>query len=183
MQGNIAPYTFGVGLLGFANTGYLTTLIAGQDVEFNVKITTYHGGRFEFRLQDLGTTANADPDGSKWSTLPLLRVNSFSPACDNPSLCGVEPCVAEKTCAQIPMLPYGDHNGEYKIMVNIPANAATDHAVVQWRYITANSCHLTMVSCDQSEMFWNCAGAFTNTTTTACGVPFIVTCTQTSIIY
>jgi hypothetical protein len=224
MQENIGPYTFGSGQLGFANTGYLTTLVAGQDVEFNVKMTAYHGGRFEFRLQDLGTTANADPDGSKWSTLPLLRVNSFSPPCDNKEFCGVEPCIAEKTCAQIPMLPYGDHDGEYKMvkihmhssfhllidvfifpsrsllysfliiiyqfssssqMVTIPEDAATDHAVLQWRYVSANSCHLTKVSCDQSEIFWNCAGAFTYSTqptTNACGVPFIVTYTPTSIL-
>jgi hypothetical protein len=159
-QGGGGPYTWGsasFGRLGFANTGYMTTVNAGELVEFTVTMSTWHGGRFEYRLQDLGTTANADPDGSEWDSMPLLRVESFYPPCDSPSDCGVEPCVAEKTCAQIPMQPYGIHTGDYTMMVKIP-DYATEHAVIQWRYQSSNSCGGTMVSCDHSEKFWNCAG-------------------------
>jgi len=154
MQGGSSPYVFGSGALGFANTGIKTSFTAGELVPMEVIVTAHHGGRFEFRLQDVG--GNADPSGALWEFLPLLAVESFSPSCDDPRYCGVEPCVAAKTCAQVPMGPYGNHDGRYKMDIRIP-DITCDHCVLQWKYITANSCGGTKTSCDSSEKFWNCA--------------------------
>jgi hypothetical protein len=144
MQGNTGPYVFGDGALGFANTGYTTTLLAGQLVEFNIIVTAYHGGRFEFRLQNVGA-GTADPVGSQWSAQPLLTVESFSPTCDDPTYCGVELCVAAKTCSQVPLMPYGSHNGDYRMMVKVIDDArcfAPPFHLVTFTPVTFTPSHL-----------------------------------------
>jgi len=154
-QGGGGPYTHGNGALAYSSTGIKTTVTAGEVVDMEIKVAAYHGGRFEFRIQDVG--ASSDPDGSQWMSRPLLTVDSFSPICDNPVYCGVESCVATKTCAQLPMSSYGVHNGLYNIKVKIPNDLECNHCVLQWMWVTANSCGGSKVSCDQSEHFWNCA--------------------------
>ena len=57
-------------------------------------------------IQDVGN--NDDPDGTLWETLPVLTVESFQPPCDDVTQCGIEPCVADKTCASIPLNAYGE---------------------------------------------------------------------------
>lgn len=146
---------FGEGALSFRSTGIKTTYTAGQVIDMEVKMTAYHGGRFDFKLQDVGNLD--DPVGSLWESSTLLTVESFSPPCDNPSYCGIEPCIATKSCAQIPMAPYTGHNGIYSIQVKLPDDIQCTHCVLQWIYVTANSCGGSKVSCDTSEHFWNCA--------------------------
>ena len=155
VQGGGAPFVYGDGGLGFSHTGIKTIFTAGEIVDMEVIITAYHGGRFEYRIQDAGNSP--DPIGSLWDSMELLTVESFSPLCDNPEFCGAEPCTEEKTCAQIPLRPYGTHDGNYIIKVKIPEELSCNHCVLQWRWITANSCDGTKISCDRSEKFWNCA--------------------------
>ena len=57
-------------------------------------------------IQDVGI--NDDPNGALWETLPVLTVESQQPACDLVSECGLEPCVADKTCVNVPLNPYGE---------------------------------------------------------------------------
>lgn len=156
------PTVYGTGKLGYANTGYKTTYIQGELIPMTVTIGTFHGGIFEFRIQDVG--GNADPDGSLWDSLPLLKVESFSPPCDkyvdegHTTGCGKETCVQGKTCAVVPLQPYGPFDA-YKqdMMVKLPDNLSCKHCVLQWRYRTANSCWPDFVHCEGSEAFWNCA--------------------------
>jgi hypothetical protein len=153
IQAGGTPSVVGNGALAFASTGIKTGIYtAGQLVDMNVKVLAYHGGRFEFRLQDVGN--QADPDGSLWASTPLLTVESFSPPCDDPTYCGVEPCIATKSCAQIPMNAYAGHNGDYSIQVKLPDNVQCTHCVLQWKLTTANSCGGSKVSCESSEKFW-----------------------------
>lgn len=158
-QGGGEPYMFGDGPYAFAQTGYYTEYNKGSLVPMKVKIGTFHGGIFEFRIQDIGS--NSDPIGSTWQSLPVLTVESFSPVCDNTDLliCPYESCVDERTCAQVPLQPYGDYlNYEQDINVRLPENLECDHCVLQWRYITGNSCPSeNFAHCESSEQFWNCA--------------------------
>lgn len=151
----LEPKLYGSTGLGYGNTGYKTTYTAGDLVEMKVEISTYHGGMVEFRLMDVGS--NIDPDGSLWESQPRLKVESFSPACDDSSQCSPEPCLDEKECAPIPLNIYGNHNGVLKAMVRIPSDVTCEHCVLQWRYNTGNSCWPDWVSCPGSERFWNCA--------------------------
>ena len=59
----------------FATTRVKTTYNAGDVIDVTTKIAAYHGGKFEFRIQDMGT--NSDPDVSLWKTIPPLQVVSF----------------------------------------------------------------------------------------------------------
>ena len=121
-----------------------------------VVISTYHGGRFQFRIQDVGV--NNDPDGSLWQTLDPLTVESYSPVCDDPSQgCAADPCLAQKTCMYIPLQPYGDHNYFYTMHVKLPDQLTCTHCVLQWHWLTSNSCPQDYIACQGSEEFWNCA--------------------------
>lgn len=159
IQGGMSPWMFGTGPdagLGFANTGVIAaTYTEAEVVRMTVEVGTYHGGIFEFRIQDVGS--NADPDGSLWDSLPLLTVESFSPVCDDPSVCGAEPCLLTKTCAQVPLNPYGEHNYHVDMDVRLPDNLQCTHCVLQWRYTASNSCPPDFISCSTAEKFWNCA--------------------------
>ena len=97
-----------------------------------------------------------DPIGSNWDTAELLTVNSFYPKCiPNTGNCGYEPCVEQKTCAQVNKKePY--LTNDFKIKVQLP-NKICEHCVIQWRYVTSNSCDGSLSSCISSEKFWNCA--------------------------
>lgn len=156
------PTVYGSGKLGYANTGYKTTYTQGELVPMTVTVGTYHGGIFQFRIQDV--LDNADPDGSIWDSLPLLKVESFSPQCDkyvdegHTTGCGRETCVQEKTCAAVPLQPYGPFEA-YKqdMMVQLPKDLSCKHCVLQWRYISSNSCWPDWTHCPESEKFWNCA--------------------------
>jgi hypothetical protein len=57
--------------------GLKTTYTAGSIIDIKARITAHHGGKFEFRLQDVGS--NVNPDGSKWNSITPLQVLSFSP--------------------------------------------------------------------------------------------------------
>jgi len=142
----------GSGARSFATTGIKTSYGKGQIVDVEVDVTAYHGGKFEFRLQDVGN--NVDPDGSKWETVEPLNVLSFTPECGSACI-ATEPCVAAGTCAQIP-LTKGDHSGNYKIRVQLPADTECDHCVMQWHWTSSNSCD-DKLACSSSEQFWNCA--------------------------
>lgn len=136
--------------------GVYTTYTRGQVVPMEVQVPVYHGGRFQFRIQDVG--ANADPDGSLWETLEPLIVESFSPLCDDPSHgCGPDPCLQEHNCALIPLEKYGEHNEKYVINVKLPDDLTCEHCVLQWHWLTGNSCWPDWVACEGSEEFWNCA--------------------------
>jgi len=157
---NPGPITvFGSGSLGFANTGYIETYSQGQTVPISIEIGTYHGGIFQFRIQDVGS--NDDPDGTLWETLPVLTVESFQPTCDDVAQCGIEPCVADKTCASIPLNAYGEHNFHHTMMVKLPDDLRCEHCVLQWNYMSSNSCPEVgdsgRLACPTSEQFWNCA--------------------------
>jgi hypothetical protein len=155
IQSGSIPYVFGNGGLSFENTKYITQYSQGEVIDVTVKTSAYHGGRFEFRIQDVGS--DMDPDGTLWKDLPLLTVESFSPACTFQG-CRDEPCVAAKTCANIPLGGYGSGEGnDMKIKVRLPTFTVCEHCVMQWRYVTGNSCE-GGISCesDISEMFWNC---------------------------
>jgi len=127
-----------------------------------VTIGTFHGGMFEFRIQDVGD--NADPNGALWDELPLLTVESFSPVCDkyvdqgHTTGCGRENCLQDKTCANVPLQPYGAFESySQDLIVKLPNDLSCKHCVLQWRYRTANSCWPDWTHCDASEKFWNCA--------------------------
>jgi len=140
----------GNGGLSFASTGYKTSYAKGATIDVEIDVTAYHGGKFEFKLQDVGS--NPDPSAGAWSA--PLTVNSFSPTCG--SACAVtEPCVAAKTCAQIP-LTKGSHSGKYRIAVQLPADVQCEHCVLQWHWTSSNSCG-NGLACSGSEQFWNCA--------------------------
>jgi len=53
-----------------------TTYQAGEVIEVDATITAHHGGKLEFRVQDVGN--KDDPDGSLWSSIAPLKVLSFS---------------------------------------------------------------------------------------------------------
>ena len=155
IQGGTSPWMFGTGPdagLGFANTGIIAdTYTAGQIIRSEVEIGTYHGGIFEFRLQNVGSLD--DPVGMLWDFLTPLTVEWFSPTCsDNPTACGPEPCLITKTCAQIPLNPYGGgHNYHVDMDVKLPDGFTCDHCVLQWRYTASNSCPPDFISCDTAE--------------------------------
>jgi hypothetical protein len=153
VQSGSTPYVFGDGGLSYENTKYINHYSQNELIEAKIKVTAMHGGRYEFRIQDVGIAM--DPDGSLWKDLPPLYVESFTPAC-NGAGCRDEPCVAEKTCANIPLGAYETGTGtEMKMMVQLPSNLVCEHCVLQWRYITGNSCP-GGISCEGGEKFWNC---------------------------
>lgn len=142
--------------LSFGNTGVITSYSKGSIIDVEVDITAYHGGKFEFRVQDVGSSN--DPDGSEWATITPLPVLSMSPECG--TACPVkEPCAPGSngagTCAQIP-LTKGDHNGHYNIRVQLPSDLQCEHCVMQWHWTSSNSCPGGL-ACSASEQFWNCA--------------------------
>ena len=149
--------------LSFGNTGIKTTYNAGEIIDIEIKVTAYHGGKFEFRIQDVGS-AN-DPDGSKWPSIAPLPVVSFTPVCSG---CPVEPCSPYNggrklrglqqsggggTCAQIPLKSNG---GMHTIKVRLPDDLSCEHCVLQWHWTSSNSCSGGL-ACSASEQFWNCA--------------------------
>jgi len=149
------------GTLGFGNTKVITQYSKGQTIDDDIDVTAYHGGKFVFKIQDVG--ANNDPNGALWENLTPLAVESYSPDCG--SACPVkEPCApahqggtgaAVGTCAQIP-LTKGDHNGKYNIKLQLPSDMACEHCVLQWHWTSSNSCDGGL-ACSGSEQFWNCA--------------------------
>jgi hypothetical protein len=151
------PSVTGSGPLSFANTGILTKYPKGALIEVKVQVTAYHGGKFEFRVQDIGD--KTDPDGAKWSNLDPLPVVSFSPVCQG---CAVESCAPttakEGTCAQIPLSHPGgdcayDCNEPYSIQVRLPPDLVCEHCVLQWHWTSSNSCDGS-IACASSEQFW-----------------------------
>eukprot|EP00596_Hydrurales_sp_CCMP1899_P005656 CAMPEP_0119034976 /NCGR_PEP_ID=MMETSP1177-20130426/1970_1 /TAXON_ID=2985 /ORGANISM="Ochromonas sp, Strain CCMP1899" /LENGTH=406 /DNA_ID=CAMNT_0006992823 /DNA_START=132 /DNA_END=1349 /DNA_ORIENTATION=- len=153
IQSGSTPFVFGDGGLSYENTKYITQYSQNELIEAKIKVTAMHGGRYEFRIQDVGSAM--DPDGSLWKDLPPLTVESFTPPC-NGAGCRDEPCVVEKTCANIPLGAYGTGTGkEMRMMVQLPSNLVCEHCVMQWRYVTGNSCP-GGISCEGGEKFWNC---------------------------
>ena len=123
------------GQLGFSNTGVITQYGQGAVIDVDVKVTAFHGGKFEFRVQNVGGAA--DPDGAAWQALPKLPVVSFAPACVG---CAAEACAptgsADGTCAQIPLTHPGGDCGykcsdPYRVRVRLPADLTCEHCVLQ----------------------------------------------------
>ena len=156
LQGNTGPYVFGSGDLSYEKWGYKTTYTSGQEVTATVMVTAFHGGIFQFRIQDVGS--QNDPNGALWKTSQLLQVNSYSPVCGS-GCAYVEPGLASKTCAQVPLVaPNIPNVGNYTIRFQLPAGLTCKHCVIQWNWQTANSCPTPGLSCGLgSENFWNCA--------------------------
>jgi hypothetical protein len=60
----------------------------GDIIDITIEVTAYHGGLFQFKIQDVD---GDDPDGNLWKDVPALIIISYLPRCDNCPL--KEPCI------------------------------------------------------------------------------------------
>eukprot|EP01134_Creolimax_fragrantissima_P002165 CFRG2165T1 len=113
-------------------------LISGQDYEFEVLVSTHHRGHYEFRVCDFKENGNQLTQTCLNEHL-LLRadgddaVSSIDP--DHPERYYLEP-----TCAN----PYDiEGNGVlfHHMKYHIPDSLQCEFCIVQWVYVTANSCN------------------------------------------
>jgi len=148
--------------LSYEKTKVITQYEKGSIIDIWIDITAYHGGIFQFKIQSIGN--ENDPNGNQWDSLTPLKVIGYQPVCTTCKK--IETCIPRLgksgTCVQIPLFK-GDHTGRYKISLKLPNDLVCDHCVLQWNWITANSC-VNNLACKTSEQFWNCADIKITTT-------------------
>lgn len=155
----------------------------GQEFDMEVVITAHHRGHFEFRLCDASTLS--DPRTVTWACLSqhlLQRVSvpgEISPVDVNHP----DRYYAEPECAP-------GYNKTMKMRYRMPSTITCERCVMQWWWVTANSCNppgyhnrspqpdhvasgcqwwqSNLPACGQTypEEFWNCADVRVVGTTT-----------------
>jgi hypothetical protein len=126
----------------------------GQTITIRVKITAPHGGRFAFGLCPVPKGASA-PEERAVVTQKCIDANQLVNAEDGSKFWW-----------------FGKRGvGEYTMQFRLPDKITCDRCVLQWHYVTGNSCTIPgtpeqhvmsagMGSCQGSsvpEEFWNCA--------------------------
>jgi hypothetical protein len=127
--------------------GPVTNFIAGQIVQFDVRVTAHHKGHFQFRLCDeTMSSALGDFDAQEGCLnehiLERVRPEEIHPDCipNDPR----EDCQPfDEANPGYWYLPPPAQTGSvtgYKIHYRIPEGLSCDKCTLQWWYLTANSC-------------------------------------------
>jgi len=98
------------------------TYIEGQEFEIDGTLTTNHAGHMEIYLCNMG----------RGSTTECLRAN--------PAVFVSDPIYDGPKDPTYPERAYFSNDADYRFIYKIPEGFFGDQVLVQWRYITANSC-------------------------------------------
>jgi aryl-phospho-beta-D-glucosidase BglC (GH1 family) len=119
----------------FTSDNIVETYTAGSDIDLSVVITAHHMGWFEFRVCDKSELN--DPKGE--ITQACLDRHQLLRAPSDPSESPIDPEHPERFYTP-PKCAFGGAEMRMSMRYTLPADLECEHCVLQWYWVTANTC-------------------------------------------